>query len=340
MDLSNINIIKSIPITENYIFWIVVFILIVFIVWLFYGAKTHKFVGLSNFSLTDNDNTNNDNDDNDNNNDNKINKKENKNKSDKNNKNNKYVKPDSPSISKINQSSKVDNVSHDIELSYKKKKNNVCCPTPNLNTSNLNTSNLNTSNLNTSNPNTSNLNTIVNTNLDNNINTKDKSILKLLNNNKMNDNPYIETIQTTHTTQLQPDKKVDNFVPSSRYSNESKREAICRQSLESIYKKQFPRCRPDFLKNPLTGYNLELDMFNEELMIALEEQDISHVAYPNRYHKTKEEFIKRVQYDKYKADRCAEHGVYLITLPYTVPINQIYNYILERIPENINKHNL
>ena len=125
-------------------------------------------------------------------------------------------------------------------------------------------------------------------------------------------------------------KKMDE-----RSGAESRGEAICRKVLEDIYKVEFPKARPDFLINPQTGYNLELDGYNCDLQIAFEYQGIQHYVYPNIYHKSLEEFNYQRQKDDFKFEVCDKAGIYLITVPYLVPHNQIYNYIVERLPENI-----
>lgn len=111
-------------------------------------------------------------------------------------------------------------------------------------------------------------------------------------------------------------------------------EIICRQVLEKFYQQPFPRARPDFLKNPETGYNLELDGYNENLGIAFEYNGIQHYTYPNRYNKNETEFIQQLRRDQFKKEVCDKMGIYLIIIPYHVAHNQIENYIFERLPSN------
>ena len=131
------------------------------------------------------------------------------------------------------------------------------------------------------------------------------------------------------------DKLKMELLNRNKNDKDSKGEMISRLALESIYKTKFPKARPDFLKNPETNYNLELDGYCEDLQIAFEYQGIQHYTYPNRYHKSEEEFRHQVKKDKFKLEICDKSGIYLITIPYNVPHNQIYNYIVERLPENI-----
>jgi hypothetical protein len=118
---------------------------------------------------------------------------------------------------------------------------------------------------------------------------------------------------------------------------DSRGETICRQVLEKIYGKPFPKMRPDWLINPETGCNLELDCCNMDLKIAAEYNGIQHYKFPNFYHRTKEEFIEQVRRDSLKLRACEASGVYLIRVPYSVPHNDIQDYIIARLPENIAK---
>jgi hypothetical protein len=120
----------------------------------------------------------------------------------------------------------------------------------------------------------------------------------------------------------------------------SKGERLCKQAIEEIYGKPFFCVRPDFLKNPETGRNLELDIYNDELKIAVEYSGKSHYVFPNSFHKTHQDFINQVRRDKFKVEQCDSHGVYLITVPYNVPLNltDIKKYITCYLPENVQKH--
>lgn len=119
----------------------------------------------------------------------------------------------------------------------------------------------------------------------------------------------------------------------------SKGELLCKKAVEEIYGLPFYCVRPNFLKNPETGRNLELDMYNDDLKIAVEYSGIGHYVYPNPFHKTKEEFINQIRRDQYKVDTCDQNGVYLITVPYNVPLDyeKIKNYIEYYLPENESK---
>jgi len=125
------------------------------------------------------------------------------------------------------------------------------------------------------------------------------------------------------------------------YKNEklSKGEMLCKKAIEDIYGLPFYCVRPDFLKNPETGRNLELDLYNDKLKLAIERNGEHHYKYPNTFHKTKEEFINQVRRDQYKVEMCDQQGIYLISVPYNVPNTYpaIRKYIEHFLPENIDK---
>lgn len=123
---------------------------------------------------------------------------------------------------------------------------------------------------------------------------------------------------------------------SSRTASESRGEKLCRSILEKCYEKPFPTVRPDFLINPESNYNLELDCYNADLGIALEYNGIQHYIYPNRFHKTEEEFQQQIRRDGYKKSACKSSGVYLITVPYNIPHSKLPQFIEYNLPENVN----
>ena len=84
-------------------------------------------------------------------------------------------------------------------------------------------------------------------------------------------------------------------------------ERMARMILEHLLdmKGKLPNSRPDFLKNPKTGKNFELDGYNQEMKIAFEygvEGDFCH----------REE--KQLEYDAMKVKRCREVGVTLLQI--------------------------
>jgi len=115
-----------------------------------------------------------------------------------------------------------------------------------------------------------------------------------------------------------------------KYSSRGEKETC--EAAERIFGKPFYKLRPNFLKSPLTGRNLEIDCINEELKIAIERNGIQHYVWPNYLNMTREQFEAQLQRDQFKAERLEALGYYFIVVPYTVPIDQIEAYILERKP--------
>lgn len=119
------------------------------------------------------------------------------------------------------------------------------------------------------------------------------------------------------------DKK-DTFV--------SKGEAECKRVLSKILGKSCrSQVRPDFLKNPMTGRNLELDVVCGN--IAVEYHGAHHYHYIPRFHRNGPKDLEyQLWKDTYKIDQCDKNGIYLITVPYTVPSCDIEEFIRYYLP--------
>lgn len=131
--------------------------------------------------------------------------------------------------------------------------------------------------------------------------------------------------------------KTEQKKPKRPLYKESKAEAITRRTLEEIYNKPFIQCRPDFLRNPETGENLELDCYNDELKIAAEYNGVQHYHWPNFTGQSEEQFFAQLKRDQYKVDVCDDNGIYLITIPHDVKYDDIPAYIEYYLPENMAK---
>ena len=118
---------------------------------------------------------------------------------------------------------------------------------------------------------------------------------------------------------------------------QSKGEAECLRVLTNIYKVPFDvQVRPDWLRNPRTNRRLELDISElKHLKIAVEYNGRQHYIYTKKWHKTLEDFKQQVYRDTVKYELCQKHGVYLITVPYNVPISQIHAFIVYHLPESV-----
>jgi hypothetical protein len=112
-----------------------------------------------------------------------------------------------------------------------------------------------------------------------------------------------------------------------------KHETKCRLIMETIFNVPFSSVRPDFLKNPKTGKNLELDMYNQHLRLAVEYQGAQHRTYTPFFHKSYSDFLGQVERDNYKKKRCEEEGIDLICVPDSVKYEELGDYITMRLRE-------
>ena len=108
----------------------------------------------------------------------------------------------------------------------------------------------------------------------------------------------------------------------------NKAEEMCRSILERMYGRPFPSVRPNFLKNPKTGKNLELDCYNPELRIALEYNGQQHHKYTPYFHSSKRQFYAQVHRDDWKRRKCREYGIKLIEVPYWIREDNLERYIM------------
>jgi hypothetical protein len=93
-----------------------------------------------------------------------------------------------------------------------------------------------------------------------------------------------------------------------------------------LFEIPFKKVRPNWLKG-ITTNNLELDIYNESLKLAIEYNGIQHYKYVPFFHRSMENFKKRLDYDKIKTEKCKEKGINLIIVPYTIPHNKICKFI-------------
>lgn len=86
----------------------------------------------------------------------------------------------------------------------------------------------------------------------------------------------------------------------------------------------FEKVRPDWLKNPLTGHNMELDFYCEELRLAIEYQGIQHYKFSKQFHQNDANFAAQLQRDEFKRKICQERGITLLEISYK---DNIYEYL-------------
>lgn len=125
-----------------------------------------------------------------------------------------------------------------------------------------------------------------------------------------------------------------SFSPQMKKKrNPKKSEERCREIVEDIFQKPFPSVRPDFLKNPETGRNMECDLMNTELKLCIERNGEQHYKHVDHFH-TKEEFSKQCQRDKLKKELLEKNGYKLLTIPYTVHYDVLDKYIVQMLKED------
>lgn len=123
-----------------------------------------------------------------------------------------------------------------------------------------------------------------------------------------------------------------NTSQSSAPRKDSSGEIRARQFLENYFRKPFPKSRPSFMVNHVTGsqHNLELDCFNETLRLAVEYNGAQHYKYIPFFHKNKEAFYNQKYRDELKRIRCRELGITLIEVPYTEE-KRLEEYLREQL---------
>ncbi len=124
------------------------------------------------------------------------------------------------------------------------------------------------------------------------------------------------------------------FTETKPASIKYKCEEKCRETLQRLYGIKFTKTRPNWLLNPETGRNLEIDCYNNDLKIGCEYDGEQHYIFPNRWHKYKWEFDNQMERDRLKNRLCENNGVLLIRVPYTVPLKDIPYYIEGKLREN------
>lgn len=106
----------------------------------------------------------------------------------------------------------------------------------------------------------------------------------------------------------------------------------CKTIFEKIFKKKFPSVRPNFLKNPVTHQNLELDGYCNDLRLAFEYDGNQHAKYNPHFHKKgPQEFIYQVTKDDYKSKKCKLEGIDLIRIPHYIHSENLEDYIIKEL---------
>jgi hypothetical protein len=116
--------------------------------------------------------------------------------------------------------------------------------------------------------------------------------------------------------------------------NDSKLELQTKFLLETIFKVPFYKIRPQFLRNEVTGYNLELDLYNDDLKLAIEVQGDQHYKFTPFFHKNKDAFTMQRYRDEMKKQKCMKEGITLIEIPYKVGEKGLKKYLLTQLRLN------
>ena len=108
---------------------------------------------------------------------------------------------------------------------------------------------------------------------------------------------------------------------------ESKGELECRRALNRIFGRQFFKARPDFMRNPVTGMNLEADAWNPELNLVVEVNGAQHSKFVPYFHKNREAFMNQQYRDHIKKELCMKAGVNFLEVPHTITPQKMESYL-------------
>lgn len=109
---------------------------------------------------------------------------------------------------------------------------------------------------------------------------------------------------------------------------EKKGEEFARNIMEEMFRVEFKKRRPDFLKQGEFKKNMELDGYNEKLKVGFEWDGSQHDTYPHAFWKSREEFDAQQMRDMIKDRLCLEEGVILIRIPWNVNRRVIKEFIM------------
>lgn len=112
-------------------------------------------------------------------------------------------------------------------------------------------------------------------------------------------------------------------------------ERITRCAFEEMFGTEFPRRRPDWLRNS-RGNRMELDGFCEELGLAFEHQGEQHYSLDTPFIASQDALSRRQADDTRKLELCAANDVVLVVIPEVprlLPIEELPNYVFRAISE-------
>lgn len=113
-------------------------------------------------------------------------------------------------------------------------------------------------------------------------------------------------------------------------------ENIVREIFQKTFNDEFISVRPDWLKNPDTNYNMELDGFCEKLKLAFEYNGVQH--YKQSFFQSEKAFKRQQIRDQYKINITKELGINLIIIKSFKQFN--VNKMKAKIKDELIKANL
>jgi hypothetical protein len=122
-------------------------------------------------------------------------------------------------------------------------------------------------------------------------------------------------------------------LENNNITTTSKGEYQCKEILERLLDKKFEKVRPDFLRNVVTGKNLELDLYNSDLNLCVEFNGRQHYEYIPYFHQNKEAFYNQRYRDEMKKNKCKEIGINYLEVPYNIKPSDMENYIIKNLKD-------
>ena len=145
--------------------------------------------------------------------------------------------------------------------------------------------------------------------------------------------------EETHPSWLATFSSLKNSKTWCPYCSKSRSEKLCREILKEYTGLSFASIRPDWLKNDVSGHNLELDGFCEDLRLAFEYQGEQHDKYIPHFHRNEGDFERQQERDKLKLDLCKKHNIDVLIIPHTLSYqneNELRIFIKEELIKRLN----
>jgi len=152
------------------------------------------------------------------------------------------------------------------------------------------------------------------------VSTNDNISYKSMSNSEIEDSEI--SCNSIDNSLVQSQDSLDSYIDKSLYDNGKyyKGEEDTRSIFEEIFKPhKFRTVRPDNLKNPYTGKNLEIDGLcriklgkKRYIYVGFEHQGAQHMKYVKKFHKSILDYEKQIMRDRWKFDKCKRLGIILI----------------------------